>query len=543
MAAARPTVAVQPISEDKKAEKRSVTMPHVFRAPIRNDIVQAIHKAMAKNRRQPYAVADNAGHQHSAESWGTGRAVARIPRVSGGGTGRSGQGAFGNQCRKGRMFAPTKTWRKWHRKTNLGQKRYAVASALAASSVTALVEARGHRVGQVAELPLVVDDGIQAIQKTKAAVTALKALGAYADVEKAGESRKVRRGKGKMRNRRHVMRRGPLVVYAEDKGIQQAFRNLPGVELCKVDDLNLLQLAPGGHLGRFIIWSRSAFERLNALWGTTSHDAAEKKGWHLPRNIITNSDLTRLINSDEVQAHVRAPIKSVHRFTQKKNPLKNFGVRVRLNPYAQSLRRSDLLSQERRKREKKMALDVKREQALAAAARTHEPQQRLNYNRMLTDDFKAVKQLKLKVSKPRPPQNPPKALTEAERKAKVEAAKKKARKVRPAKEHKDEAKVKAEARKLKEEPKQLPKQLIATATAKVTKIKKAATGGKAKGKAEKGKKEEGKKGEAGKAEAGKKGEAGKKEAGKAEAGKKEAGKAEAGKKEAGKKEEKPKGKK
>lgn len=68
--------------------------------------------------------------QTSAESWGTGRAVARIPRVGGGGTQRSGQGAFGNMCRGGRMFAPTKIWRRWHRKVNINQKRYAVASAL-----------------------------------------------------------------------------------------------------------------------------------------------------------------------------------------------------------------------------------------------------------------------------------------------------------------------------------------------------------------------------------------------------------------------------
>lgn len=51
---------------------------------------------MAKNKRQPYAVAENAGHQTSAESWGTGRAVARIPRVGGGGTHRSGQ--VGTAC-------------------------------------------------------------------------------------------------------------------------------------------------------------------------------------------------------------------------------------------------------------------------------------------------------------------------------------------------------------------------------------------------------------------------------------------------------------
>ena len=52
----------------------------------------------------------------------SGRAVARIPRVSGGGTHRAGQAAFGNMCRSGRMFAPTKIWRKWHVKINQGQK-------------------------------------------------------------------------------------------------------------------------------------------------------------------------------------------------------------------------------------------------------------------------------------------------------------------------------------------------------------------------------------------------------------------------------------
>merc|ERR1712147_17036 len=101
---------------------------------------------IAKNARQAYAVNMKAGHQTSAESWGTGRAVSRIPRVQGGGTQRSGQGAFGNMCRGGRMFAPTKTWRKWHRKVNVTQKRHAIAAGLAASAVPALVMARGHKV-------------------------------------------------------------------------------------------------------------------------------------------------------------------------------------------------------------------------------------------------------------------------------------------------------------------------------------------------------------------------------------------------------------
>lgn len=44
----------------------------VFNAPIRPDIVQTVHTGVAKNRRQPYAVSEKAGHQTSAESWGTG---------------------------------------------------------------------------------------------------------------------------------------------------------------------------------------------------------------------------------------------------------------------------------------------------------------------------------------------------------------------------------------------------------------------------------------------------------------------------------------
>ncbi|KAI9316271.1 ribosomal protein L4 domain-containing protein [Dichotomocladium elegans] len=306
---------------------------------------------MAKNKRQPYAVSEKAGHQTSAESWGTGRAVARIPRVNGSGTHRAGQAAFGNMCRSGRMFAPTKTWRKWHIKTNLNQKRFATASALAASALPSLVMARGHRVEKIEEVPLVVEDKVEAIAKTKEAVAVLKALNAYDDVAKVSNSRKLRAGVGKLRNRRHRQRRGPLVIYNEDNGITKAFRNLPGVEIVNVRRLNLLQLAPGGHLGRFIIWTKSAVAMLDELYGTYETPASLKKDYILPAHIMTNPDVTRLINSDEVQSVVRAagPKVTKRPFTQKKNPLRNQGVMNRLNPYAQVLRRAEILRADRAK--------------------------------------------------------------------------------------------------------------------------------------------------------------------------------------------------
>merc|ERR1711981_1235789 len=206
-------------------------------------------------------------------------------------------------CRGGRMFNPTKTWRKWHRKINVNQRRYAVCSALAASALPSLVMARGHRISEVPECPLVIDSFIESVDKTSKAVKILKDVGAFEDVEKSKASRQIRSGKGKMRNRRHVQRRGPLVVYAEDNGINQAFRNLSGVEVCSVDRLNLLQLAPGGHLGRFVVFTEAAFAKLSE----------EKKGYRVPRSMMTNSDLPRIINSDEVQARV-TPAKTQTKF-------------------------------------------------------------------------------------------------------------------------------------------------------------------------------------------------------------------------------------
>ena len=177
------------------------------------------------------------------------------------------------------MFAPTKTWRKWHVKVNQNQRRFAVVSALAASALPALILARGHRIEEIEEVPLVVSSETEAFTKTKEAVALLKGLKAYSDVVKVSNSRKLRAGKGKLRNRRHRQRRGPLVVYNEDKGIVKAFRNLPGVELVNVRRLNLLQLAPGGHLGRFVIWTEGAFAALDEVFGTFDKASSSKKNY------------------------------------------------------------------------------------------------------------------------------------------------------------------------------------------------------------------------------------------------------------------------
>jgi len=344
MASARPVVSVF-ASTDGSKTVATIPVPDVLLAPIRQDIVHRVHTNIAKNKRQPYGVNMKAGMQQSAISWGTGRAVSRIPRIQGGGTHRSGQGAFGNMCRGGRMFAPNKTWRKWTAKTNTNERRVAVCSALAASAVPALLMARGHKISAVNEVPLVIGNEIESVQKTRDAIALLKAHGAMEDCDNAKDSKKIRTGSGKMRNRRYVQRKGPLVIYANNNGVEQAFRNIPGVEIACVDRLNLLKLAPGGHMGRFVLWSQAAFEKLDSVFGSHSAKSEQKKTFVLPRSAMANADLARIINSDEVQSKVRAAKQGFAKPSQKRNPLKNLGAMLKLNPYVGQVKRAERAAQ------------------------------------------------------------------------------------------------------------------------------------------------------------------------------------------------------
>uniref|UniRef100_A0A673SYL0 Large ribosomal subunit protein uL4 C-terminal domain-containing protein n=1 Tax=Suricata suricatta TaxID=37032 RepID=A0A673SYL0_SURSU len=233
-------------------------------------------------------------------------------------------------CRGGRMFAPTKTWHRWHCRVSATQKPYAICPALAASALPALVMSKGHRVEQVPELPLVAEDKVEGYKKTKEAVYA---------------SQRMRAGKGSMRNRRRIRRRGPCIIYNEDNGIIKAFRNIPGITLLNVGKLNILKLAPGGHVGRFCVWTESAFRKLGNLYGTWRKAASLKSNYNLPMHKMLNTDLSRILKSPEIQRALRAPRKKMHRRVLKKNPLKNLRIMLKLNPYAKTMRRNPVLRQ------------------------------------------------------------------------------------------------------------------------------------------------------------------------------------------------------
>lgn len=143
-----------------------------------------------------------------------------------------------------------------------------------------------------------------------------------------------------MRYSRFILRKGPLIVYGDENPLlKRTARNLPGVDTCSVHRLNLLQLAPGGHLGRFVIFTKDAFNHLNKVFGTYREKGIEKSGYQLNRGLMACADLARIINSDQVQSKLRGiRTSAIASQTTNKNPLKNKTLMQRLNPYSKTQR-------------------------------------------------------------------------------------------------------------------------------------------------------------------------------------------------------------
>lgn len=188
-----------------------------------------------------------------------------------------------------------------------------------------------------------------------------------------------------MRNRRRIQRTGPLIVYSKDDGIRKAFRNIPGVETMSVEKMNLLKLAPGGHVGRFVIWTESAFKRLDEIFGTWTNASTVKKSYNLPQPKMSNTDLTRLFKSDEIKKVLRKPNTKITLRKRRLNPLTNLRQLVKLNPYAAVVKRRVILANELRKHERNVEIAKRRGLTLKKSNRSvlaiKENTQRKNANK------------------------------------------------------------------------------------------------------------------------------------------------------------------
>jgi large subunit ribosomal protein L4e len=242
----------------------SIRLPNVFKTTLRPDVIKRAGVAMQSHRVQPQGRDAMAGKRTTAKSWGVGHGMSRIPRLR-----QIRRAALAPGTVGGRATHPPVVEKKFKKKITKKEKRMALFSAIAATGSKETVAMRGHEVDDVLDFPLVAAEDIQGIKKTKALKEVLINLGVWSDVYRVRESIKIRAGKGKMRGRRKKMATGPLIVISRNDGIVEAARNLAGVDVAYVKNLNAELLAPGTHPGRLTVWTKSSVEELKN-WGMGS---------------------------------------------------------------------------------------------------------------------------------------------------------------------------------------------------------------------------------------------------------------------------------
>jgi len=234
-------------------EAGDVELPAVFGTAFRPDLIKRAVLAAQANRQQDTGTDEYAGLRTPAESHGSGRGMAHVPR-------QDGRAREVPQAVSGRAAHPPKAETDRGLDINTKERKLATRSAVAATADAELVEERGHAFSEDAEIPLVVSDEFEDLRKTQEAVEVLEALGVYADIERAEDGKSVRAGRGTTRGRKYTQPKSILVVTSGEPSL--AARNLAGADVATAAEVNVEDLAPGTDAGRLTLWTESALEEV-----------------------------------------------------------------------------------------------------------------------------------------------------------------------------------------------------------------------------------------------------------------------------------------
>lgn len=246
------------------SEKSKISLPKVFSLPYRPDVIHRVYVVMWTHKLQPKGRDPMAGERTSAQSWQTGHGVARVPRVKGERYSRAGMAAGVAGVVKGRVAHPPKAEKRIYKRVNKKERLLALASAIAATSLRNVIEGRGHRVQNVPSFPFIVSSDFENVTKVKDVINAFKLWGIEAELERIKEGVKRRSGKAERRGRTKRVPVGPLIVtFSSNSRLKQIAKNIPGVNVVDVNSLSVLDLVPGGHPVRFVIWLEDAIKCLD----------------------------------------------------------------------------------------------------------------------------------------------------------------------------------------------------------------------------------------------------------------------------------------
>ena len=240
-------------------------LPKVFNLEYRDDLVRRAVLSEQSMRYQPQGHYVLAGMQTTAvyvgkyEGYRRGRHMGQAIRPRQ----KLGGGAQGDVRRipsavKGKRAHPHMVEKKLKELINRKEYLKALESAIAGSAGQQAIER--HVISEkYMKLPIVVEDGIEKISKTKELYKILSALGVGDDMKRSHKPRK-EDGLRRSSKARHF-RKSAIIIVKEKAPVLMAGSNIPGVEVSALPDLTVEKLAPGGK-PRLSIWSKGAIEGL-----------------------------------------------------------------------------------------------------------------------------------------------------------------------------------------------------------------------------------------------------------------------------------------
>ncbi|MBD3309719.1 50S ribosomal protein L4 [Candidatus Woesearchaeota archaeon] len=250
-------------------EAGSIELPEQFNEPVRPDLIRKAVLAIKSNSRQPYGASPEAGKRASAILSKRRRAyrgcygygISRTPRkiLSRRGRRMNWTGAIAPNTVGGRRAHAPKAQKIWNKKVNIKERRKAIRSAISATVNKEFLESSGADIPD--NYPFVIENGFESISKTKQAKDALEKIGLKEKLQKSGK-RKVRAGKGKLRGRKYKTRRCALIVVSSSCKIMESAKNIQGIDVVEVKDLNAERLSLGTTPGRITLFTQRAIEQM-----------------------------------------------------------------------------------------------------------------------------------------------------------------------------------------------------------------------------------------------------------------------------------------
>ncbi|MAG50154.1 50S ribosomal protein L4 [archaeon] len=253
--------------EGKKV--KTIDLPKQFEEPVRLDLIKRAFYVIQDNKRQPYGANPEAGMRASAKisrrrhnyKTAYGYGISRVPRkiLTKRGTRFSWVGAVAPGTVSGRKAHPPKAEKIWDKKINKKERRKAIRCALSATINKELIKSRGHL---FKEAPLILDSKLESLSKIKEVSEVFKKINLEKELDRINV-KKIRAGKGKNRGRKYKIKKGPLLVVSDSCALEKSAKNFLGVDICKVNKLNVELLAPGTEPGRLTIYTDKSLEKLS----------------------------------------------------------------------------------------------------------------------------------------------------------------------------------------------------------------------------------------------------------------------------------------